>query len=171
MMTPRSRKPVVAVSASNICHLANLTWGLKESSRSNEQSYESEGDSLSGAFRDYLSSRSVLTASPVDLSFSSRTGDFDPSSEARLEDLDSSSQDEKIPGSPLSESLLYVLDGNLPENLSSNSSSGFGDSRPRKRDIETDDVKSNKRFEPCTISYSISGLGTESSREIHETSL
>lgn len=170
MMTPRSRKPVVAVSASNICHLANLTWGLKETSRSNEPSYGSEGDSLSGAFRDYLSSRSVLTASPVDLSFSSRTGDFDPSSEARLEELDSS-QEDKIPNSPLSESLLYVLDGNLPDSLSSDSS-GYGDARPRKREVESEDLKPTKRFEPCISSYSSSGLGTENSREVpHETSL
>uniref|UniRef100_A0A1B6DZ25 Rho-GAP domain-containing protein n=1 Tax=Clastoptera arizonana TaxID=38151 RepID=A0A1B6DZ25_9HEMI len=110
MVTPRSRKPVVAVSGSNLCH---ITWGLddvanfdekKSGSSTHGTEEKEESDSLTSTFRDYLFSRSVLTASPVDLSFSSRTGDFDPSS----------CSDEKLPESPLSESLLYCLDGNVP---------------------------------------------------------
>ncbi|XP_054257326.1 rho GTPase-activating protein 19-like isoform X1 [Macrosteles quadrilineatus] len=164
MMTPRSRKPVVAVSASNICHLANLTWGLKDDP-SWDQDDSDTGESLAGAFKEYLSSRSVLTASPVDLSFSSRTGDYDPSSEGRLEDL---SHDE-IPHSPLSESLLYVLDGNLPNE--SSDSSGYIDGRHRKRGAEVSGFIPNKRFGP-EMSGESSGLGTENSKETpHETSL
>lgn len=169
-MTPRSRKPVVAVSASNICHLANLTWGLKHNSWSNEQSCGTSG-SISEALRDYLSSRSILTASPVDLSFSSRTGDFDPSSEASLDDHKSLPRDEKTPFTPLSESLLYIMDGNVPTGLSSNSS-GYGEVKTRKREVEGDDVKRTKRFEQCVTSYSSSGFGMDNSNEIpNETSL
>lgn len=181
MMTPRSRKPVVAVSASNICHLANLTWGVKEScswdninSSLGIESFAMAGsyssDSLAGVFKDYLSSRSVLTASPVDLSFSSRTGDFDPSSENRIEELDSSSEIGNIPKSPLSDSLLYILDGNLPDDLPSDSPR-FGDSRPKKRDAESSDDKPNKRFVPSDESCESSGIEIGTSREVHETSL
>lgn len=174
-MTPRSRKPVVAVSASNICHLANLTWGIRDNSSDNTHdpldfdSYAPEGslsDSLSGAFKEYLSGRSVLTASPVDLSFSSRTGDYDPSSERGSEDFDSS-RGEKVPNSPLNESLLYILDGNLPNDLSSDSS-GYGEGRSRKRDAESCDDKPNKRI---GLSKESSGLGTDSRVAPHETSL
>ncbi|KAJ9581003.1 hypothetical protein L9F63_023814, partial [Diploptera punctata] len=142
MMTPRCRKPVVLVSGSNLCHLANLNnlesrqkrqctnsdscnseedLNMKDESLSrscdnmstnnisvlsevSERSCEddSESGSLTSTFRSYLINRSVLTASPVDLSFSSRTGDFD-------------SSEDKILGSELlSESLLYCLDGNTP---------------------------------------------------------
>jgi hypothetical protein len=169
-MTPRCRKPVVLVSGSNLCHLANLNTlenrqkqqrvknvscsssteeeegkdiNVKDKiqikceinsstnhtsvlSEVSEESFEedniedvdlrmyegwpsndiSESGSLTSTFRSYLLNRSVLTASPVDLSFSSRTGDFD-SSESKIE--------EKILGSEsLSKSLLYCLDGNEP---------------------------------------------------------
>lgn len=176
-MTPRSRKPVVAVSASNICHLANLTWGIRDNSSDSHgpldfDSYAPEGsltDSLSGAFKEYLSGRSVLTASPVDLSFSSRTGDYDPSSERGSEDFESS-RGEKAPDSSLSESLLYILDGNLPNDLSSDSS-GYGDGRSRKRDAEGSQDKPNKRRGLSTTSKESSGLGTDSREVPHETSL
>jgi hypothetical protein len=66
----------------------------------------SDSDSLTSTFRSYLLNRSVVTASPVDLSFSSRTGDFDTSE---------SNNEEKILGrETLSTSLLYCLDGNQP---------------------------------------------------------
>jgi hypothetical protein len=68
----------------------------------------SDSGSLTSTFRSYLLSRSILTASPVDLSFSSRTGDFDTSE---------GSNDEKIlDRETLSNSLLYCLDGNQPSN-------------------------------------------------------
>jgi hypothetical protein len=64
-----------------------------------------DSDSLTSTFKSYLLNRSVLTASPVDLSFSSRTGDFDTSE----------SNDEKImERETLNTSLLYCLDGNQP---------------------------------------------------------
>lgn len=57
-------------------------------------------------FREYLLSRSVLTTSPVDLSFTSRTDDFEQS-ESDLNILN----DEDT----LSDSLLCCLDGNQPD--------------------------------------------------------
>lgn len=70
--------------------------------------------SITSTFREYLLSRSVLTASPVDLSFSSRTGDFDQSES----DLNLVHED------GLSESLLRCLDGGQPESDTSGIVSG-----------------------------------------------
>ena len=115
-MTPRSRKPVIMVSASNLCGLAPLNNGsMQYDSTASLQScnfdligrkhYASiieESPSISSDFvtrnlnildnnkenikmihdipeeQTYVT-RSVLTASPVDLSFTSRTGDFEQS--------------------------------------------------------------------------------------------
>lgn len=107
----------------------------------------------------------MLTASPVDLSFSSRTGDYDPSSDGRLEDF----SHEEVPQSPLSESMLYVLDGNLPKD--SSDSSGYVDGCSRKRGAEMGSFKPSKRF-GSEISGESSGLGAENSKGIpNETSL
>jgi hypothetical protein len=171
MMTPRSSKPVVLVSGSNLCHLANIgtlgkcdkqfyregnsasyrsfaeddnannkedcpmhscTTGYSvennaaETSGNDSKNYQaprndgenvnyksaysddvaSDSGSLTSTFRSYLLSRSVLTASPVDLSFSSRTGDFDTS--------EGSSGEKILQRETLSDSLLYCLDGNQP---------------------------------------------------------
>lgn len=173
-MTPRCRKPVVLLSGSNLCQLANIstlgtiqkhfchegnsascnstaedkeivnnkedwpvgtcntsysmdcdavktvgnnTMALMEDEEEKEdfktadicstlsKYMTSDSGSLTSTFRTYLLSRSVLTASPVDLSFSSRTGDFDTSD----------SNNEKIlERGTLSTSLLYCLDGNQP---------------------------------------------------------
>lgn len=164
MMTPRSRKPVMMVSTSNLCNLVtdsscnahilnldmvgainNCTSILEES-----QTYNSTADnissrtkdiketetntlntltkhketcihvgnccactqqvqqslmSLTSTFKEYLLSRSVLTASPVDLSFTSRTGDFEQS-ESDLNIFNDNT---------MSDSLLHCLDGNQPE--------------------------------------------------------
>ncbi|KAK0182955.1 hypothetical protein PV327_001035 [Microctonus hyperodae] len=75
--------------------------------------------SITSTFKEYLLSRSVLTASPVDLSFTSRTGDFEQSES----DLNILNQEN------LSDSLLHFLDGNNPNsdahrNASTNVSSG-----------------------------------------------
>lgn len=175
MMTPRCRKPVVLVSGSNLCHLANISTlgtnrkqfyqegncdscnsvavdenvntkedcpiGSSDSRYSTEniaiktfgsnaknyqalvedkgenvdltaemwssfsQDVASNSGSLTSTFRSYLLNRSVLTASPVDLSFSSRTGDFD-TSESKMEEI--------LGRETLSSSLLYCLDGNQP---------------------------------------------------------
>jgi len=75
MMTPRSRKPVVSLSGSDLCHLTSahpITTIDSDKRLIMEESEDSTRNSLSSTFRDYLISRSVLTASPVDLSFSSR---------------------------------------------------------------------------------------------------
>lgn len=79
MMTPRSRKPVVALSNSNISKMKPCNSDSSVSNLPSRQSLNSmssnpyhlmtSGDSLSSSFRDYLFSQSVLTASPVDLSF------------------------------------------------------------------------------------------------------
>jgi hypothetical protein len=73
----------------------------------------SDSGSLTSTFRSYLLNRSVLTASPVDLSFSSRTGDFDTSEGSNGEKI--------LERETLSDSLLFCLDGNEP------SSSGVTD--------------------------------------------
>jgi hypothetical protein len=85
----------------------------------------SDSGSLTSTFRSYLLNRSVLTASPVDLSFSSRTGDFDTSG----------SNNEKmiLEREMLSSSLLYCLDGNHP------STSG-----------ETDECLPNDLYSSCS---------------------
>lgn len=66
--------------------------------------------------------RSVLTASPADLSFASRSDDFGGASTTQdIDDLDESD---------LSPSLLYCLDGNEP---STSMASPFASSNGRKR--------------------------------------
>ncbi|KAL5244525.1 hypothetical protein ACI65C_011935 [Semiaphis heraclei] len=95
MMTPRSRKPVVALSNSNIHKMKPCNSDSSISNLPSRQSLNSvssnpyylmtSGDSLSSSFRDYLFSQSVLTASPVDLSF----GDTSTSStQSLLSDLE-----------------------------------------------------------------------------------
>lgn len=73
MMTPRSRKPVLLMSGTNVCGLPKLEL-LKQSDSLLEEDLkmeeEEEGSSIS-------QSRSMLsTESPVDASFSSRTDDY-----------------------------------------------------------------------------------------------
>ncbi|ETN58024.1 rho gtpase activating protein [Anopheles darlingi] len=67
----------------------------------NQQS--AHGATLTSSFRDYLLSRSVMPESPTDLSFASQSDDFESSNEI-LERSESK----------MSESLLHVLDGNVP---------------------------------------------------------
>lgn len=185
-MTPRSRKPVMIVSTSNLCNLVtgnnscnlrgsnldmigtiNCASILEESQTYNsmdnilphmkdvENKENNEIDalekhncvqsvancctctqqssmSITSTFREYLLSRSVLTASPVDLSFTSRTGDFEQS-ESDLNILNDDT---------LSDSLLCCLDGNQPESDTSGIASGSTNnsaekmeesSSPRKR--------------------------------------
>ncbi|XP_024081215.1 rho GTPase-activating protein 19-like isoform X2 [Cimex lectularius] len=148
MITPRSRKPVVALSGSNLCHInhsgwttKNLSWDrrpetveVSKTALTNLSGEQEPEESLTSPFRDYLFSRSVLTASPVDLSFSSRTGDFDPSSSG-----DVGGEEEKA----LSESLLFFLDGGSPP--SSTTSSGSRHKRDRSEDDQ--EQGSGKRSE------------------------
>lgn len=161
MMTPRSRKPVVALSGSNISHLSSATWGA---SGERLKPCSEESSSLTSPFRDYLHGRSVLTASPVDLSFSSRTGDFDPSSFS----------DDTLP-SMLSDSLLRCLDGEpvsvSSSTSSSSSSSANGDSGKCKRKNSSELNESHDhvvRKRPSLTDGSI----TDNSRDgVFETSL
>lgn len=70
-------------------------------------SSNSAPESLTSVFKDYLFSRSVLTATPTDLSFSSQPDDFCSNTDIR-----------NLSETEMSESLLYCLDGNRPEDLS-----------------------------------------------------
>lgn len=125
MMTPRSRRPVLLISGTNLsklpstilpdtvikmdgveeetaedvnmtdeCEIVNESVGPSECSNINE--------SLTCTFKEYLNSRGNLTDGPTDLSFSSRTDDYNS---ADIKDLSASK---------ISTSLLYCLDGNLP---------------------------------------------------------
>lgn len=126
MMTPRSRQPVLAVSGSNNTNLltkeknefrqaSNDTEDFDKTTKSHPDDHfqtclgsskdhtklsNQSGDSLTDTFREYLYSRSMLTTSFADDSFSSRTGDFDPSS---------------LSEDKISDSLLYCLDGGTPK--------------------------------------------------------
>ncbi|XP_018392395.1 PREDICTED: uncharacterized protein LOC108771572 [Cyphomyrmex costatus] len=204
MMTPRSRKPVMIVSTSNLCNLVtgsnscdlhgpnldmvgtinNCASILEESqtysSTDNALAYTKDVEnkennrldtlekhsciqsvanccactqqssmSITSTFREYLLSRSVLTASPVDLSFTSRTGDFEQS-ESDLNILNDDT---------LSDSLLCCLDGNQPESDTSGIASGSTNSAnnstekpeellsPRKRgtSLQRNDSKKSTR--------------------------
>lgn len=142
-MTPRSRKPVLLMSGTNICNLpkmeiarsssisdleeepeditpspiTNPITKAKSEPNVNTQSpkdafstYSEPGDTLTTTFREYLCTRSISMATPVDSSFSSRTDDYDSA-----EDIPSESK--------LSESLLYCLNGNQPPSLDNSDSS------------------------------------------------
>ncbi|XP_063891543.1 rho GTPase-activating protein 19 isoform X2 [Helicoverpa armigera] len=70
--------------------------GLPKFTITNDEEIEQKKKSLSEPFREYLRSRSVLTATPIDLSILNKSNDTD----------------DKI-----SDSLLYCLDGNVPSDL------------------------------------------------------
>ncbi|XP_050743530.1 uncharacterized protein LOC108022890 isoform X2 [Drosophila biarmipes] len=102
--------------------LFNSRQRTTSSSTSNEDSKPS--NALSSDFKEYLLTRSVLTASPTDLSFASRSDDFGGASTTQdIDDLDESD---------LSPSLLYCLDGNEPT-----LASPFGNTNGRKRSAGT----------------------------------
>ncbi len=126
-MTPRSRQPVLTVSGSNNTNpLTKEKTDFIPSSKDQDEADKTNvddhfqtclgnskdqtnlsnqtGDSLTDTFREYLYNRSMLTTSIADDSFSSRTGDFDPSS---------------LSEGKLSDSLLYCLDGGTPVQNSS----------------------------------------------------
>ncbi|XP_077261685.1 uncharacterized protein LOC143897167 isoform X1 [Temnothorax americanus] len=189
MMTPRSRKPVMIVSTSNLCNLVtgNNSCDLRGSNLDvvsainncasileESQTYNSTDNALAHAkdvgnkknnrldtlekhscvqsianccactqqssmsitstFREYLLSRSVLTASPVDLSFTSRTGDFEQS-ESDLNILNDDT---------LSDSLLRCLDGNQPESDTSGIASGSTNSANNSTD-KTEELPSPRK--------------------------
>lgn len=227
MMTPRSRKPVMIVSTSNLCNLVtgnnscdlrgsnldmvgtiNCASILEESQTYNsidnilphmkdvENKENNEVDilkkhncvqsltnccactqqssmSITTTFREYLLSRSVLTASPVDLSFTSRTGDFEQSES----DLNLLNDD------TLSDSLLCCLDGNQPESDTSGIASGSTNnstekmeesSSPRKRgtSLQRNDSKRSARKDTVkSISEELKNRPRNESDEINSVKM
>lgn len=141
MMTPRSRKPVLLLSGTNINALPKMEHPnrfmdnvTEEKERIDSPSScfqvslpfksKSEGDIqrnkievpkinksdteaiLTDTFREYLSNRDMITFySPQDSSFSSRTDDFNSTDLGNLTD------------GQFSDSLMYCLNGNNPEEL------------------------------------------------------
>lgn len=100
MMTPRSRKPVLLISGTNITKLPSVE--ISQDPPPKKLKNETN-DSLSSPFQDYLCSRSIITTSPTDNTFSTCTDDYD------------SNDFNNISNAKLSNSLLYCLDGNVPE--------------------------------------------------------
>lgn len=103
----------------NVKEEASLIIITSDKTNCTSESRNNTSSCLSSTFRDYLLTRSILTASPADLSFSSREGDFDSSSSSSAdvehEEVLNDSENK------LSDSLLYCLDGNNPNNDSSSS--------------------------------------------------
>lgn len=92
--------------------------------------------------REYLLTRSVLTASPADLSFASRSDDFGGANTTQdIEDFEESE---------LSPSLLYCLDGNEPAVASPLGSFNSGRKRsadtPRKLALVSDDADNKENI-------------------------
>ncbi|XP_043473896.1 uncharacterized protein LOC122506010 isoform X2 [Leptopilina heterotoma] len=104
------------------------------SSLADELSSAQKSSSITSTFREYLLSRSVLDASPVDLSFTSRTGDFEPSES----DINILNED------TLSDSLLHCLDGNNPGSDTSGIASGSTNSADNSSE-KMDDVLSPRK--------------------------
>lgn len=184
MMTPRSRKPVLLRSGTNICNLAKevlirhssisdleeepeepiplpihlVTKAKSESNlfstpKEKYSTYSEPGDTLTTTFREYLCSRSILTATPQDTSFSSRTDDYDSANE------DMPSEDK------LTESLLYCLDGNKPPSLDSSENSF------RKRSaIDNDDIETKKFIVEKELVLKPKQFGANGEPIIYETS-
>ncbi|XP_057340181.1 uncharacterized protein LOC130677435 [Microplitis mediator] len=216
MMTPRSRKPVMILSGTNICNLSNVNKADGQCDPANQLkvvNIDIDGDgssdsinqkslilktgsidskkvpsdenlekyidprrptiaelnvtdlnddfiktepscmSITSTFREYLLSRSVLTASPVDLSFTSRTDDYEQS-ESDLNVLEENG---------LSDSLLHCLDGNIPSSDTSGVVSGStnnsfnnstekiqdGNPSPRKRGTSLQRNDSKRLIKRC----------------------
>ncbi|CAG5077495.1 Similar to ARHGAP19: Rho GTPase-activating protein 19 (Homo sapiens) [Cotesia congregata] len=216
MMTPRSRKPVMILSATNLCNLSSVNKADGQSEPANQLkvvNIDIDGDgsddsineespmskidsvdvrkiscevnsenysdhrrptnpvlnatdlnddcintqpscmSITSTFREYLLSRSVLTASPVDLSFTSRTDDYEQS-ESDFNGLDENG---------LSDSLLHCLDGNIPSSDTSGVVSGStndsfsnstekiqdGNLSPRKRSTSLQRNDSKRSIKSC----------------------
>ncbi|KAH8369530.1 hypothetical protein KR093_000029, partial [Drosophila rubida] len=132
-----------------------LSARQRSSSSSNSNSTETETDpsmegkphnALTSDFKEYLLTRSVLTASPADLSFASRSDDFGGTNTTQdIEDFDESE---------LSPSLLYCLDGNEPAVASPLGSFNTGRKRSADTPLKTgvmadDDGDNNKENIAC----------------------
>lgn len=114
-------------------------------------SCSSESNSaLTGTFRDIVLSRSVLTASPVDLSFSSHTGDFDTSSDREVRYVLNNDNN-------LSESLLFCLDGNEPSSFCKSDLSCSMTDQKLSTSQRADFIVSDSK-EPVDLDYESSGV-------------
>ncbi|EDW09930.1 uncharacterized protein LOC6580131 isoform X2 [Drosophila mojavensis] len=89
-------------------------------------------NALSNDFKEYLLTRSVLTASPADSSFASRSDDFGGAN--TTQDIDDIEDFEE---SELSPSLLYCLDGNEPATASPLCSLNIGRKRSAGSPLKT----------------------------------
>ncbi|XP_062554972.1 serine-rich adhesin for platelets isoform X1 [Armigeres subalbatus] len=110
------------------------------------QGTDEEGSSLTSTFRDYLLSRSVMTDSPADLSFSSQSDDFE--SDGDLEDFSESK---------MSESLLFCMNGNKPEEDDD--------------DTLIDNPEGRSEYDNMDGSHSLKDSELPSKSELDETSL
>lgn len=181
IMTPRSRKPVMLLGLNLTCsdtYQSTICSSLNEEdenvllishSHSSKHLHRSKSDgdftiasdnsdnsiihpkshsapeSLSSVFKEYLFQRNVVTTSPVDLSFSSQPDDFGSSNDL-----------ENITNANLSESLLYCLDGNQPDDMSYVSDgvedTGSSDDEEDKENVYSlNTSESRKRFATSTI--------------------
>ncbi|KAJ1525898.1 hypothetical protein ONE63_009087 [Megalurothrips usitatus] len=120
-------------------------------------SCSSEGSALTGTFREIVLSRSVLTASPVDLSFSSHTGDFDSSSDREVRYVLNNDNN-------LSESLLYCLDGNEPSSLNG---SKLSHTEPEKQDISQGSQSIASDKDPVDLDFESSGVEADEEMNDH----
>lgn len=107
MMTPRSRKPVLLISRTNIKNIPNMESKSCPAMDSVEEGPEKEGDniqfdSLSEPFRQYLSERTLVAKSLT--KYNSSSNGIDHS----VDDLKNLSE------SKISSSMLHCLNGYVP---------------------------------------------------------
>ncbi|XP_055607387.1 serine-rich adhesin for platelets [Uranotaenia lowii] len=142
----REQTSAIGNETSSVNFTANGTGvGLEESS------------SLTSTFRDYLLSRSVMTDSPADLSFSSQPDDFFSGTEMEI-----------INESKMSDSLLFCLDGNKPP-VEEDSETTLVDARKRPApDAGTDEASATNSYR---ANISLNQLVLPSDSELDETCL
>lgn len=88
--------------------------------------------SLTEPFREYLLSRSVLTATPIDLSILNKSGD-----------------------DKLTDSLLYCLDGNVPSDLTSSISNLAVNSRSPLKSVNSLNLELSPNRKRCASTSSV----------------
>ncbi|XP_013173639.1 PREDICTED: rho GTPase-activating protein 19 isoform X2 [Papilio xuthus] len=103
--------------------------------KSHEMGYIEKSKSLTEPFREYLLSRSVLTATPIDLSI-----------------LKSESNDS------ISESLMYCLDGNMPSDLTASISSLVLESNNRRSPLKELNNMNSPNRKRCADEETVKGI-------------
>lgn len=218
-MTPRSRKPVIMVSASNLCGLGNLNNGsmqydsttslqtpnfelvknknyssiaeesnLSTTLENKENIKKSQGSSPDdqnyvtcleevysstlqqkpttsnvNTLKEYFLSRSVLTASPVDLSFTSRTGDFEQSES----DLNVLIEENNNPGSDTS----GVISGSTNSMNNSGEKVEEPNPSPRKRSTSLQRNDSKRSIKDDSICEKFKCNKTLKQKQLSESTL